>query len=65
MGVLVQKTYIRGLHVYVPDVQEGDQFTCKLDMWWMNEHPHRYSIAVFDIWDRKVLYRLKKILTSL
>ena len=54
MKLLRQETFIRGLHFYKIDLQPGDVLSCKLDEFWMNENPNRYSVAVLDEIGRKV-----------
>ena len=54
MNVIRQNGFLRGLHVYKIRVGPGDEFTTSLDDFWMNENPMRYSIACYDLFDRKV-----------
>lgn len=54
MGILTQNVFIRGLHVYKVNMQPGDNLTCQLDMFWMSENPGRYSVAVYNRYNRKV-----------
>ena len=58
MKYIRQETFIRGLHVYKIDIKPGDQLTCELDQFWMHQNPGRYSIAVYDSFDRKVFINI-------
>ena len=45
---MLERTHIRGLHVYRIQINPGDILSCKLDEFWMTEHPERYSVACVD-----------------
>ena len=45
---MLERTHIRGLHVYRIQINTGDILSCKLDEFWMTEHPERYSVACVD-----------------